>query len=411
MREGVARGETFSDRARKNLSILDTIRRSGPISKTEISSLIGVNVVTVSNYVEELLRQKMIFEKELDVSRGGRRPVLLDLNSDAGYAVGIGINLMHTIAVLVDMRGNLISCIKSDRPLRKASDVVETILKLAKDILAQSGSYRDRIKGIGVGIAGIIDHKRETVRWPEKNGSDCSYTLITLPLRETMERECSLPVKVDNDATVACFAEQWLAQESAIENLLYMFSSAGCGIMVNGEIYRGASGCAGEMSICIADKNEYFCVDKNQLCCLERSDLDLGIVAGAKQALSSQKHSKVYELCMGSEEKLNLEVISRAVQAEDVFALQLIKNAAKKLGIKAAFLVNVFNPQMVIIGGGLEKLGMPFIDEIRRIIAEMSFAEAAGSVKIVPSRIGENAVALGAANLVVRDLYANTIKD
>src|SRR3989338_9123756 len=99
MRDLSFKGESFSDRARKNLSILDTIRRIGPISKTDISSFIGVNVVTVSNYVEEFLRQKLIFEKELDVSKGGRRPVLLDLNNDAGYAIGVGLNLLNSIAV------------------------------------------------------------------------------------------------------------------------------------------------------------------------------------------------------------------------------------------------------------------------------------------------------------------------
>ncbi|MBL7197896.1 MAG: hypothetical protein ISS47_07325, partial [Candidatus Omnitrophica bacterium] len=99
MRDLGFKSEVLSDRSKKNLSILDTIRRSGPISKTEISSFIGVNVVTVSNYVEDFLHQKLIFEKELDVSKGGRRPVLLDLNNDSGCAVGIGFNLSNIIAV------------------------------------------------------------------------------------------------------------------------------------------------------------------------------------------------------------------------------------------------------------------------------------------------------------------------
>ncbi|MDD5617735.1 MAG: ROK family protein, partial [Candidatus Omnitrophica bacterium] len=98
MRDLVFKDDTISDRAKKNLSILDTIRRAGPISKTDISGLIGVNVVTVSNYVEDFLRQKLIFEKELDVSKGGRRPVLLDLNNDCGYTIGVGFNLSIAIA-------------------------------------------------------------------------------------------------------------------------------------------------------------------------------------------------------------------------------------------------------------------------------------------------------------------------
>lgn len=411
MREAVFKSESFSDRARKNLSILDTIRRAGPISKTEISSLIGVNVVTVSNYVEELLRQKLIFEKELDVSKGGRRPVLLDLNGDAGYAIGVGMNLLHASAVLVDMRGNLILSVKRERPEQKASDVVDTILKLIKDILAQSKNHQDKIRGIGVGIAGIVDNKRETVRWPQANGDGCTYTLITLPLRDAIEKESGLPVKIDNDATLACFAEQWLVQEAQIENLLYMFSGVGCGIVVNGEVYRGSSGCAGELSICISRDRDCSSVDEGQLYFLKRWDLDLGIVDAAKKSFPSQKNSKLYELCAGSKENVNIEAIGKAVQSEDAFAVQLIKQAARKLGVKVAFLVNVFNPQMVVIGGGLEKMGMPFIDEIRRSVADWSFAEAGSVVKIVPSRLGENAVALGAANLIVRDVFANITKE
>lgn len=411
MREAIFKGEAISDRARKNLSILDTIRRAGPISKTEISSLIGVNVVTVSNYVEELLRQKLVFEKELDISKGGRRPVLLDLNGDSGYAIGIGLNLLHAIAVLVDMRGNLILSIKRERPQQKASDVVDTILKLTKDLLDQSGNYRDKIKGIGLGIAGIVDNKRETVRWPEKNDDGYTYTLITLPLKDVLEKEYNLPVKIDNDATVSCFAERWLVQEAQIENLLYMVSGVGCGIVVNGEIYRGVSGCAGEMSICVSNSRDRLPVKEDQIYFLKRWDLDLGIVDAAKKAFSSQKDSKLYELCAGSEDRVTIEMIGKAVQSEDAFTAGLVKHAARKLGVKVAFLVNVFNPQMVVIGGGLEKIGMPFIDEIRRSVSDWSFAEASSVVKIVPSRLGENAVALGAANLVVRDVFANITKE
>lgn len=411
MREAVFRSEVVSDRAKKNLSILDTIRRAGPISKTEISSLIGVNVVTVSNYVEELLRQKLVFEKELDVSKGGRRPVLLDLNGDSGYAIGIGVNLVHAIAVLVDMRGNLILSIKRERPQHKAADIVDVILKLTKDILDQSGNYRDKIKGIGLGVAGIVDNKRETVRWPEENDDGYTYTLITLPLKDVIEKEYNLSVKIDNDATVACFAEQWLVQEAQIENLLYMFSGVGCGIVVNGEIYRGVSGCAGEMSICVSSSRDRLPVEEDQIYFLKRWDLDLGIVEAAKKAFSSQKNSKLYELCAGSKDKVTIETIGKAVQSEDAFSVKLIKHAARKLGVKVAFLVNVFNPQMVVIGGGLEQMGMPFIDEIRRSVSDWSFAEASSVVKIVPSRLGENAVALGAANLVVRDVFANITKE
>ncbi len=410
MRDLGFKGDTLSDRARKNLSILDTIRRSGPISKTEISSFIGVNVVTVSNYVEDFLRQKLIFEKELDVSKGGRRPVLLDLNDESGYAIGIGLNLLNTIAVLVDMKGRLIHKIKKERTQDSASEIVESILKLIKDLLAQSEDYKDKIKGIGIAIAGIVDNNRETVRWPEKIDKDNNaYSLITLPLKDIIEKEFNYPVSVDNDATMACFGEQWLSRETETKDLIYMLSGVGCGIMINGEIYRGASGCAGEVSIFNPkeqkERDEFYC-RAGQPCLLKRWEMDMGMLGLAKKGLSSHKDSKVWEFCKGSADNLNLKHIFEAVRQEDPWAVDMIKISARRLGMKVAFLVNIFNPQAVIIGGGLEEAGVPFIDEIRRTVSEWAFEEASSVVKIIPSRLGENAIALGAANFIVREVFA-----
>ncbi|MFH1622867.1 MAG: ROK family protein [Candidatus Omnitrophota bacterium] len=410
MRDIVLKGETLSDRARKNLSILDTIRRSGPISKTEISSFIGVNVVTVSNYVEEFLRQKIIFEKELDVSKGGRRPVLLDLNNDSGYAIGVGMNLLDSIAILVDMKGRLIHKIKKEKPQNNASDIADSILKLVSDLLVQVPDYKNKIKGIGIAVAGIVDHNRDTVRWPEIINDNSAYSLVSLPLKDMVEKKFNYPVCVDNDATMACFGEQWLSKEIEVRDLLYMFSGVGCGIMINGEIYRGASGCAGEISIHNPKEpqkdKDLRCVSGNS-CLLKRWDLDIGILDAAKKAMPSNKDSKLWLLCGGSIDKLSLKNIFEAVYQEDSLALDIIRAAARRLGIKIAFLVNLFNPQEVIIGGDLGEAGMSFIDEIRRTVSEWAFEEASSAVKIIPSRLGENAVALGAANYIVREVFAN----
>jgi predicted NBD/HSP70 family sugar kinase len=410
MRDIVLKGESLSDRARKNLSILDTIRRSGPISKTEISSFIGVNVVTVSNYVEDFLRQKLIFEKELDVSKGGRRPVLLDLNTDSGYTIGVGLNILSSIAVLVDVKGKMISRVKKDRPQNNASDIVDSILGLIKELLAQCPDYKGKIKGIGVAVAGIVDNNRDTVRWPEIKEDNSTYSLVTLPLKDMIEKEFNLPVSIDNDATMACFGEQWLSRETELKDIIYLLSGVGCGIMVNGEIYRGTSGCAGELSIYNPkeqqnDGQNFSCIPGNP-CLLKRWDIDIGILNAAKKLMPSNKSSKLWEMCSGSIANLTLKTIFEAVRKEDALALDIIRDAAKRLGIKIAFLVNFLNPQAVIIGGGLEEAGMPFIDEIRRTVSEWAFEEASSAVKIIPSRLGEDAVALGAANYIVREIFA-----
>ncbi len=269
MKESYFKGENLSERARKNLFILDAIRRRGPISKTDISSLIGLNVVTISNYVDDFLRQKIVFEKEFDVSKGGRRPLLLDLNSSAGYMVGIGVNLLHTIGVVTDLSGKIIRKVKKDKTGRNVKEVVDSIIEIIGELMEESKDIRPRIRGIGIGIGGVVDTNREKVRWPERVGDTYHYVDVTIPLKDILEREFRYPVMIENDATVACFGEQWLTLESDVKDLIYMYSGVGCGLMLNSEIYRGATGCAGEVAIHSGKRETpYF---------LDRWEADLGI--------------------------------------------------------------------------------------------------------------------------------------
>lgn len=392
MKESYFKAENLSERSRKNLFILDAIRRRGPISKTDISSLIGLNVVTVSNYVDDFLRQKIVFEKEFDISKGGRRPLLLDLNSSAGYTIGIGVNLLNTIGVLTDLSGHVIKKIKKDKTSRHVKEVVDSIIEIIGEFMDGAKDIRPRIRGIGIGIGGVVDIHREKVRWPERVGNTYHYVDVTIPLKDILEREFRYPVMIDNDATVACFGEQWLALESDIKNLVYMYSGVGCGLMLNSEIYRGMSGCAGEVAI-HSDKREtpYF---------LERWEADLGI---KQDYLKMLKFKKSAEADISS---VTLDSIFESAKKEESPAVDVVRDAGRRLGVRVAHLVNLLNPQMVIIGGGIEQAGMALIEEVREAVGEWCFEEAAHAVKIVPSRLGEDAVALGAASLIIRHSFA-----
>jgi len=151
---GNFRDEELSERERRNLAILESLRRHGPLSKPEIAQSSGLNVVTVSNYIDEQIKRNLVFEKELDVSEGGRRPVLLDLNAQAGYAIGVGLNLMNMVGVLIDLKGNIITKTSLEKPRASVKDIVDSILQIIAEILRRSKEQVSDIKGIGVGIAG-----------------------------------------------------------------------------------------------------------------------------------------------------------------------------------------------------------------------------------------------------------------
>lgn len=394
----------LNERARKNLAILDTIRRSGAISKADISKTVGLNVVTISNYIDEFLRQQLVLERELDVSAGGRRPVLLGLNPDAGLAVGIGVNLLNVVGATVDLRGKMLSCIKVDKKGESVKDVVDSILQLISKILDGAES-RDKIRGIGIGIAGIIDKEKETVRWPQKVGNGYDYATITLPLKDIVEKEFNLPCLIENDATVACFGEQWLTLGSEVKNVLFLFSGVGLGIIINGEIYHGSSGCAGEISIHNQAQDSNFSCAPGEPCFLKRWEADLGMVEDAKKLLKLDDNSLILPKARARDE-ITIRDIFDAVKLNDKTAITVVKNAGRRLGVRAAYLVNIFNPQVLIIGGGLEEVSGVFLDAVRKTVSEWAFEEAAREVKIIPSSLGENAVALGAANLIVRQVFS-----
>lgn len=404
------RGEEFTERSRKNLAILETIRRSGPLSKTDISRIVGLNVVTVTNYIEEMLRSSLICEKDLDVSTGGRRPVLLDLNSEAGLTLGVGLNLLDMVGVIADLNGKIINRVKEDRPIPKAKEIVDCVLKIIRELLQNCSQERSRIKGIGVGIAGIINNESGTIRWPEKlDSKGCSYEIVNIPLKDIIEKEFSLPCLIENDATVACFAEHWLSLDPQIENVIYMFSGVGSGLMLNGAIYRGTGGAAGEPAIYSAKEDDLFNCAFASPCFLKRWEADLGIISDLRQRLSKSnptQKNRILELAGGDPNKINLKHVFAAVKEKDFLAVDVVKQAGKRLGIKIAFLVNLLNPQIVIIGGGIEEAGSVLLDTVKEAIATWSFEEMARQVKVIPSSLGESSIALGAASLVARQFFA-----
>jgi predicted NBD/HSP70 family sugar kinase len=410
VRTEVFEDEILTERSRRNLAILEAIRRSGPISKTDISKIVGLNVATVSNYIEEFLEKSIVMEKALDVSGGGRRPLLLDLNSTRGVALGVGINLLNMVGVMTDLNGKLLYCVKEDKPELNIKDIVQAIVKITTRLVTEAKKQNRNIEGVGVGIAGIVDKLGETVLWPQKiSENKTDYASVYLPLKDIIEREFGLNAFIDNDATLACFGEQWLTLNPEIKHLLYFFSGVGCGIMIDGQIYRGASGAAGELSISSPKDEELFNCEFGAPCLLKRIEADLGLREAARNRFLNSPELKdsslIFKLASADISKINLNIIFNAAKQRDSLALELIAAVSRRLALKIAFLVNVFNPQLVIIGGGLEEAGNVLLDIVRQSVNDWCFKEMAQAVKIMPSRLGENAVALGAASLVVRNMF------
>lgn len=392
----------LTDKERKNLAILEVIRKNGPISRTDISKLTELNIVTVSNYVNHYIKKGLVIEGELDESTGGRKPVLVELNPKAGYIVGVGLNMMSMVGVLVDLEINVIAEVKKERLPENSERVVQQMVDLAAEIIEKAEIDKTKIVGVGVGVPGIIDERGRTIRWPQSLG-DKDVSVCT-SIKDTFEKRLGIPAFVENDANAAVLGEKWLGLDRDVRHMVYMFSGVGCGVLINEEIYRGATGAAGELGITSphASKDYTFKIATQ----LGRWEMDIGMVRSSQEKMEKGEASCLKDYVKGELEKINFKDIIRAVKAKDPLALKVVEQAGQDLGRKIAFIVNLLNPEVVVIGGGIEDCGAPLLDAIKNTVKEWSVEEAATQVKIIPSAFGENAVALGVVGIVAREVFA-----
>lgn len=391
----------LNDHEKKNLQILDTIRKKGPIARAEISRLIGLNIVTVTSYVDQYIKKGVIKEVGIDVSSGGRKPTLVDLNPSAIYLVGVGLNIVDMIAVLCNLKGESIFSVKKERPLQSGEALVMSMVSLVQELFQKSKVDTHKVHGIGIGIPGIFNRDTSTVRWPV--GLLEGDLAISVSIHGIFEEKFGIPTVVDNDANAAVFGEEWYGGGLGVQHAIYLYSGSGCGFMINGQIYRGANGCAGEWLFDIEKEDP-----KGMVLESYKSgtwSLDLGIAKQAQGLQAKNAQSKIYEIAKNDSKKITITVVAKAAETGDAFANKLLKEAGTHLGKKAAFLVNLFNPEILIIGGGVEIAGAPFLDAVRETVKQCSIPEATEKLRIIPSQLGENGVPLGSAALVAQNYF------
>ncbi|MBI3318325.1 MAG: ROK family transcriptional regulator [Candidatus Omnitrophica bacterium] len=353
MRGTEVEANPLTERERKNVAILEAIKRYGPISRTDISKLTKLNIVTVSNYVNSFIEHGLVIEKGLDISSGGRRPTIVVLNPKASYVIGVDLGIFHIAAVLADLEGNVIGRSRAPRPRDTADNVVKVLTEQIEKVIKSSAVDPKRLRGVQVGASGVIDREVGTIRCTEGVAS------IYVPVTTLLSDRFKIPVKLEHDVTTAAYGEWSLGAGNDVDIMLFMYSGVGCGMIINGEIYHGATGTAGEVSI------------KDQL------------------------------------DQITLETVFEAVKEGDKLATEAVQKAGERLGVRVAFLINLLNPGAVVIGGGVEAAGPAFLEAVKKMVRMCAFEEMANAVKIVPARLGEDSVALGAASLVIRDVFAS----
>ncbi len=394
IRQRLLKDQILSDRERKNIAILELIGKSGPLTKTDISKITELNIVTVSNYINNYIKAGLIEEKGFDVSSGGRKPALVDLNYNSGYVVGIGVSpqFNEIVCVLIDYGSHLVKkkSLIWDSSNRSGA-LIEEMANLLDQVIAESGVEVDKIKGIGAALPGVLDERGNTVKWPSSVGE--MNISMCLPVRSVLERRFRMPIFIERSDIVAVSGERWMNLSSDVQNVLFMYSGVGCGYIICGQLFRGTGGTAGSLGIDFEDQTK--------ISDLRQDYFDLGICDDVYLRLKNGEESTLY-----NGEHPKLEAIILAAQNGDRVCVEVIQDAGVRLGQKVAFLVNLLNPEVVVIGGGIEDAGPIFLDSVRKSVKKHAVEEVSNVLKVIPSTLGDELLALGAASVVIQELFA-----
>jgi glucokinase len=260
-------------------------------------------------------------------------------------------------------------------------------------LLSQANTETTQLYGIAIAAAGAIDTGKGLV-----TSSPNLPGWLDVPLRDMVKERYRVDCCLLNDANAAALAEHRLGAGRGINNLIYITVSTGIGggIIVNGELYSGASGGAGEIGHMTIDASGPECHCGN-VGCLEMFASGRAVAGEAKRRIEQGEPSRLTDIVSGNLEGITAERVAVAAQGGDRLALEVISKAASYLGVGMVNLVNIFNPEMIVVGGGLSKMGELLLKPAREVVKQRAFPLCAGAVRIVTAGLGDDAGLLGAA--------------
>jgi glucokinase-like ROK family protein len=379
--------------------VLRTLRDDGPLSRVELADRLGVSRTTMASEVARLAELGLAEAAGPAASRGGRRSTLVDLSSEVRF-VGIAIGATAMSVAVTDGRLTVLGQRYVDMDVRLGPEhVLATSLELTRKVLAEQGV--DRPAGVGIGVPGPVDfHGGAPVSPPIMPGWD-GY-----PVRDAMARELGCPVLLDNDVNVMALGEQHSGVAKSARDFLFVKigTGIGCGIVVDGQLYRGVDGCAGDIGHIRVEEFGPTCACGNTGCL----EAFFGGAALARDALAAARSQRSPALAAMLAEKGELTAVdvASAVAQGDPHAVQMIRDGGHRVGWVLASLVSFFNPGLIVIGGRVARLGHPLLAEIRGVVYRRSLPLATGNLPVVLSEMGDDAGVVGAAALISDAVFA-----
>jgi len=398
MKSNILTNRKYKQRKMKRL-VLNFIRKRGSTPRVEIAEGTRIRPGTLQGIIEELLGEKFIREKGLGDSKGGRKPILLELNPDTRWIVALHVDEVWIKAGLVNLKGEVFNQRKENNSVHQnQKEFMGCIIDIIEELIPPGDE--EKIMGIGMGIPGLVDREKGI-------GIYCSYYdwWRNIPVKSLLENKFKIPVYVENDTIVATLGERWFGAGKEVKNFFYLNlgETIGMGIVIEGHPYYGTGGSAGELGHTVIKEGGPLCICGNRGC-LEAMASGMAMKKEAQKLLDEGVKSIIAdELERG--ERITLKMITEAVLKGDKVASKLVYDTGVHLGVGISNVVNLLNPELIILGGTLMRARKILTETIVNSIKTHCLPKPSSEVRVEVSKLGDNAGVLGASTLVTRELF------
>ena len=363
--------------------LLNIIRREGQISRKQLTDISGLSVGAVSGITTELLENAWILEVGEGDFTGGRRQTLIKLNAKAGYAIGLKIMERRIVAAVSNFEGQVVYYREFDIQQSPNVDLlVDTISAIIKETLRESSIPLDKTFGIGIGLAGVIYSQTGVVHYSPFFG------WRDVPIASLVEQSTHLPVYIENDVNTLTLTEQLFGAGRQCNNFVVVTvgRGIGMGIVINGQLYRGAKGGAGELGhTMIAHQAQD--TANSQYISLEDMAADPALFNGQS----------------------TIEAVTQQAQAGNQAIQNKLQQSGAILGIGLANVINILSPELVIVSGEGVEAGDYRIHPMLESMKQHTFQGLLDDVDVIVIPTGDQEWARGAANLVISKVFASPI--
>ena len=370
---------------------LDLIRFTpGGISRVQLAQRMNLTRAAVTSIVNDLMECGVICESSSRLSTAGRPPISLEINPQRGFVAGVDMGATHISIVIANCAAHVIA---EKETSFNIADGPETCLdradSLLRETVRQAGIELGDLLAIGVGVPGpIMSEAGMVVAPPIMPGWD------RYPIRATLEKRWNCPVSLNNDAELGAVGEWAYGAARSAANLAYIKvgTGVGAGLLLDGHIYRGATGSAGEIGHLTIDPNGTLCTCGNRGC-LETFASGTAIARLAREAVAKNQPTQLAQI---KRDQITAKNVADEARRGDLTAQQIIAEAGAQLGVALAGLVNLINPNMVVVGGGVAQIGDLFLEPVRREVKRRSLPGSVNTMQITTALLGRRSIGMGA---------------